>query len=326
MLTTLAALGAGACVSAPTLKNDMHADEARDPDEVILLWPEGVPGGVPEGLAEHIVFRDNPFGLLDRAAHDVTAPSLCVFRPAKPNGSAILIIPGGGYKWVVIDKEGFEGARRFSAHGATVYVLRYRLPHQGWTAGPNAPLQDAQRAMRIIRARAAVDAIDPGRVMVMGFSAGGHLAGTLAMRFDAPVYERADTADTQSARPDAAALIYPVGTMTRTFAHEGSRQCLIGQEPSPEAERAWSLEAMVRMGMPPVFLMHAEDDDAVPVENALLLYEALRASGCAVAMHLFETGGHGFGLRGIRGTPLEAWPGLVDGWGKAKGIFPGAAT
>jgi acetyl esterase/lipase len=317
-LVSMTALATSACVSGPAAL----APAPPEPDDVIPLWPAGVPGGVPDGLTEHIVYRDNPYGLLDRAAHDVTAPSLSVFKPARPDGSAILIIPGGGYKWVVIDKEGFEGARHFSARGAVVYVLRYRLPHQGWAAGPDAPLQDAQRAMRVIRSRAEADGIDPSRIMVMGFSAGGHLAGMLATRYDAAVDDAADPADAHSARPDAAALIYPVITMTRPFAHEGSRLCLIGPSPLPEAEAAYSVETLVHAGMPPVFVMHAEDDEAVPVENALIVHSALRAAGCAVAMHLFETGGHGFGLRGIAGTPREVWPDLIAGWGREKGLFP----
>ena len=143
------------------------------------------------------------------------------------------------------------------------------------------------------------------------------------MRFDA----RLDgIASSVSARPDAVALIYPVATMTRPFSHEGSRLNLIGAHPSPEAIASWSLETMVRGDMPPVFLMHAEDDAAVPVENALMLYDALRAANQPVAMHLFETGGHGFGLRGIIGTPLESWPALIAGWGRAKGIFPPLAA
>lgn len=299
-----------------------EAPATIEADAVIPLWPAGPPGGVTTGLMELIVFRDNPFGLTDRAAHNVTAPSLSVFFPEKPDGSAILIIPGGGYKWVVIDKEGFEGARHFSAQGATVYVLRYRLPHQGWAAGPDAPLQDAQRAMRLIRARAGEDGIDPDRITVAGFSAGGHLAGTLAMQFDKPVYAPVDAADALSARPDGAALVYPVATMAEPFAHPGSRLNMIGQAPSPEAIAAWSLETMVRADMPPVFLMHAADDEAVPVENALILYDALRGAGVPVALHVFEAGGHGFGLRGIAGTPLEAWPSLLRAWGVNKGLFP----
>lgn len=318
LLAAFAALAVAACVSAaPAARPAM-----LEADETILLWPEGPPGGLPEGLREQIVHRDNPFGLMDRAAHDVTVPSLSVFRPVRPDGSAILIIPGGGYKWVVIDKEGFEGARHFAGEGATVYVLRYRLPHQGWQAGSQAPLQDAQRAIRLIRARAATDGIDPARVMVMGFSAGGHLAGTLAMKFDLPVYAPLDAADALSARPDAAALIYPVATMSEPFAHPGSRLNMLGAYPPEDAVAAWSLETMVRPDMPPVFLMHAADDEAVPVENALILHAALRQAGVPVALHIFEAGGHGFGLRGIGDTPLRSWPSLLRDWGVNKGIFP----
>jgi len=318
LLAAFAALAVAACVSAASAARPAMLEA----DENILLWPEGPPGGQPEGLQEQIVHRDNPFGLMDRAAHDVTAPSLSIFYPARPDGSAILIIPGGGYKWVVIDKEGFEGARRFSGEGATVYVLRYRLPHQGWQAGPEAPLQDAQRAIRLIRARAATDGIDPARVMVIGFSAGGHLAGTLAMQFDLPVYAPLDAADDLSARPDAAALIYPVATMAEPFAHPGSRLNMLGAAPTPETIAKWSLESMARPDMPPVFLMHAADDPAVPVENALILHAALRQAGVPVALHIFEAGGHGFGLRGIEDTPLRSWPSLLRDWGVNKGIFP----
>ncbi len=316
-LLALPAAALSACVSTSL----PGTDKPSEPDEIIPLWRLGPPGGVPQGLTEHIVHRDNPFGLLDRAAHDVTTPTLTLFRPARPDGSAILIIPGGGYKWVVIDKEGFEGARHFCAQGATVYVLRHRLPHQGWAAGPEAPLYDAQRAMRVIRSRATADGIDPARVVVMGFSAGGHVAGTLATGFDTPAYAPVDAADTQSPRPDGAVLVYPVATMSRPHAHEGSRLNLIGADPTPELVSAWSLEHRIRPDMPPVFLMHAADDDAVPVENALFLYEALRKASVPAALHIFEAGGHGFGLRGISGTPLEIWPDLVTRWGQDKGLF-----
>lgn len=320
LLAAIAALAAAACASAPAARAEMPA--AIEADEIVLLWPEGPPGGVPVGLQEKVVHRDNPFGLMDRAAHDVTAPSLSIFHPDTPNGSAILIIPGGGYKWVVIDKEGFEGARHFASEGATVYVLRHRLPHQGWQAGREAPLQDAQRALRLIRARAAEDGIDPARVMVMGFSAGGHLAGTLAMQFDKDTYPPSDAADALPARPDAAALIYPVATLTEPFAHPGSRLNMLGETPSADAIAAWSLETLTRPDMPPVFLMHAADDDAVPVENVLILHDALRKAGVPVVLHIFEAGGHGFGLRGIDGTPLQSWPSLLRLWAVNKGIFP----
>lgn len=313
VLLSLAAAGLSACAATPRL----GADEPGEPDEVLPLWPQGVPGGVPDGLNEHVVLRENPFGLLDRAAHEVTSPSLSMFRPRRPDGSAILIIPGGGYKWVVIDKEGFEGARHFRGLGATVYVLRYRLPHQAWAAGAEAPLQDAQRALRLIRSRSIMDNIDPSRVTVMGFSAGGHVAGSLASRFDTIVHAPQDSIDKLAARPDAAALIYPVATMALPYAHQGSRSNLLGAEPSDAAVRAWSLEHMVRADMPPVFLMHASDDTAVPVENSLMLYASLRAGGVPAVLHVFGEGGHGFGLRGISGTSLEVWPELFAQWKQA---------
>lgn len=296
-------------------------DPGRGPDEDIPLWPEGagVPGGVPEGLSETLVERDNPFGLLDRAAHDVTRPILSLFRAREPTGKALLIIPGGGYRWVVVDKEGYEGARWFSRRGAHVYVLRYRLPHQGWAAGADAPLQDAQRAVRLIRARAGQDGVDPGKVMVMGFSAGGHLAGSLCARFAASLHAPVDAVDRLDARPDLGALIYPVTRMGGPHVHAGSRTHLIGADASPKREAAYDLTRTVAPDGPPLFLMHALDDAAVPVENSLELAVAARAAGVPAVLHTFDAGGHGFGMRGIAGTPLAAWPGLVMDWAGARG-------
>jgi acetyl esterase/lipase/mannose-6-phosphate isomerase-like protein (cupin superfamily) len=296
-------------------------DLGRGPDLEMELWPGGAPGGEGEQLSEHVVDRDNPFGLVDRAAHDVTRPTLSVFRPQKPDGSAILIIPGGGYRWVVIDKEGFEGARWFSRKGATVYVLKHRLPHQGWSAGPDTPLQDAQRAMRLIRARAGSDGIDPSRIMVIGFSAGGHVAGSLATRFDADVYAPRDDADRLSARPDSVTLMYPVITMKAGVAHVGSRANLIGEAPAQAMVEKYSLETAPPANTPPTLIIHAADDASVPVDNALAMFGSLRAAGVPSSLHIFESGGHGFGLRGIESDPRSAWPGLVMDWGRKTGVF-----
>ncbi len=292
-----------------------------EPDAIVDLWL-GTPPGAPNPLPkEEIVFRNNPFNLVDRAAHQVAKPNLSLFRPKKPNGAAILIIPGGGYSWVVVDKEGYEGAKRFAAEGYTVYVLRYRLPHQGWAAGPDTPLQDAQRAMRLIRSRAARDGIETNKVMVMGFSAGGHVAGSLALKFDQAITAPLDSVDRLSAKPDLAVLMYPVVTMAEPFRHPKSRENMIGLTPTPAAIAAYSLETSVRADAPPLFILHAGDDPAVPVENALMLYEAARRGKVSVSLHLFEKGGHGFGLRGIAGTPLALWPELVLNWAHDHG-FP----
>ena len=292
-----------------------------EPDTMIDLWPGAAPGAPNPVPKEEIVFRNNPFNLIDRAAHQVAKPNLSLFRPKKANGAAILIIPGGGYSWVVVDKEGYEGAKRFAAEGYQVYVLRYRLPHQGWAAGPDTPLQDAQRAMRVIRARAAQDGIDANKVVVMGFSAGGHVAGSLALKFDQAITPPLDSVDRLSAKPNLAVLMYPVVTMTEPFRHPKSRENIIGLTPTPAAIAAYSLETIVRADAPPLFILHAGDDASVPVENALMLYEAARRGKVAVTLHLFEKGGHGFGLRGIAGTPLALWPDLVLKWAQDHG-FP----
>eukprot|EP01035_Chromulina_nebulosa_P044067 gene44067-59676_t len=165
---------------------------------------------------------------------------MVVFRPAIPNGAAALVMPGGGYKWVVIDKEGYEIARWLAARGWTVFVLFYRLPGDGWAAGPDVALADAQRAMRLIRYHARDYGIIPERVAAMGFSAGGHVCGDLATRFATATYQPVNAADRLSARPDVAAPIYAVQSMTAPLAHAGSRELLIGANASPALERAHS--------------------------------------------------------------------------------------
>lgn len=311
-------------VAVPVSAQSLIVDADRAPDEVIRLWPGGAPGGENVALTEHYEQRTNPYGLADRSITDITDPTLSVFRGREPDGSAMLIAPGGGYSLIVVEHEGWESARWFSRHGPTVYVMTYRLPHQGWAARAEAPLQDIQRAIRVIRARAAADGIDPGRVMVLGFSAGGHLAGSLATRFAESVYAPVDTADALSARPDAAALIYPVVTMREPNTHLGSRQNLIGRSPTPATIARYSLETDPPADTPPTVLIHAGDDPAVPVENSIDLYAALKAAGVPAALHVFEHGGHGFGMRGIDAAPLHVWPELVMDFGRAHGIFDAA--
>jgi acetyl esterase/lipase len=288
---------------------------------VVPIWPSGPPGGEGVSVIEAVVERNpSPDPLRDRYVKGVRNPALTVFEPARPNGASLLMTPGGGYKWVVMDKEGYECAERFAAAGVTVYVASYRLPGDGWDAGPAVALQDAQRALRVVRADAARRGQDPGRVGVMGFSAGGHVAGCLSLMWDRPTYAPVDGIDSLSARPDSAVLVYPVATMSPPFAHPGSRERMFGPAPTPEQERAWSLEANVRADAPPTFLLHAADDSAVPVENSLRLYDAVRAAKVATELHLFEEGGHGFGLRFAKGKPVEAWPDLVLAWWKRKGF------
>ncbi len=258
--------------------------------------------------------------LTDRAVFGISRPRLVVFRPERPNGAGLLVMPGGGYRWVVIDKEGYEIGRHLSARGFTVFVLFYRLPGEGWAAGPDVALADAQRAMRLIRHRASDFGLDPARIAAMGFSAGGHVCADLATRFAAAVYQPVDAADSISARPMLAAPIYPVVSMNPPLAHAGSRSLLLGSNATPAQEAAHSPHRNVPPDAPPMFLLHAEDDDSVPVDNSLLLHAALRARAVPVEMHLFTHGGHGFGLRKAIGKPVGIWPDLFLAWAHSQGL------
>lgn len=306
-------LAAGAAM-VPVLA---HAEAAA---ETILLWPKGAPGMPVTPPVQRIDERSKDPAHPDRAVYGTVKPWLEVFRSDQPNGAAVLVIPGGGYEWIGVDKEGHEIARWLTAHGFTAYVLFYRLPADGWGAGPDVALSDAQRAMRLIRARADGDGVDPAKVMVMGFSAGGHLTADLLTRFTIKTYDPLDAADALSARPFAAAPIYPVVSMTLPIAHPGSRTRLIGEHASAALEAAHSPDRNVPADAPPSFIVHAEDDGVVRVENALLLRAALRARGVKVETHLFETGGHGFGLDRRAREPVLAWPGLFLSWAASQGL------
>lgn len=288
--------------------------QAADPTETLKLWP-GRPPGAPETLPrEQVVDRIRTSGFQDRFVTGVGEPLVTVFRPQTPNGAAALIAPGGGYVRVVIDKEGFEIARRLAEAGVTSFVLRYRLPAEGWATPADTPLQDAQRAIRLIRAGAGRYGIDPGRIAALGCSAGGHVAASLATGHGRPVYAPVDAADRRSARPDLSALLYPVIDMAQPYAHPGSRQALLGPSPSPAAEAAYSPHRQVSAATPPTFLVHAADDPSVPVENSLNHLAALRAAKVPAEAHIFEEGGHGFGIDLARGKPAQAWPDLFLAW------------
>lgn len=290
------------------------------PRETIDLWPDGAPGMPARPPVERVIERSTDTALNDRAMLGITRPRLAVFRPVVANGAAIVIFPGGGYRWVVVDKEGYELGRWLAARGFTVFVLFYRLPGDGWAAGPDVALSDAQRAVRLIRSRAQEFALDPERVAALGFSAGGHVCADLVARWHVAAYRPVDAADTLSARPFLAAPIYPVVSMTAPLAHAGSRELLVGRDAPRALEDAHSPQLHIRADAPPCFLAAAEDDDAVPVENTLLLRAALKAARVPVEAHLFENGGHGFGLRRVVGKPAAVWPELFLAWARARGL------
>ncbi len=297
-----------------------------DPNETIPLWPGRPPGARSELPRESIVDRVKTSGFQDRFVTGVGHSLMTVFRPPKPNGAAVLVAPGGGYIRVVIDKEGFEVGHRLAAAGITTFVLRYRLPAEGWDNAADVPLQDAQRSMRLIRSRAVSLGVDPKRVCAMGFSAGGHVAASLATSPNADVYAPIDAVDRVDARPNLSVLMYPVIDMALPYAHAGSRTALLGRSPTPAAERAYSPQHHVGPRTPGTFIVHANDDPAVPPENSLNYLAALRRAAIPAEAHFFEEGGHGFGIGLARGKPAAAWPDLFLAWAARQGFMSESST
>ena len=282
-------------------------------DRRIELWPGGAPGG-----GQVTVQRRNRRAACRTARCATASPStspgplLTLFEPkAAYNGITLLIVPGGGYVRVVIDKEGFEAAEWFTQRGFAAAVLRYRLPADGWAAGADAPVHDAMRARAPAAQPAdAGDASVAARVGVIGFSAGGHLCARLITEPEL-AYPRRDAADDLSARPDFAVLMYPVIATTGAHAHAGSAQQLLAAGVAAAELARYSPHLNVGAQTPPTLLVHAADDTSVPVENSLLMYDALRKAGVRSELHVFDSGGHGFGLRGVAGKDVAAWPTLV---------------
>ncbi|WP_425611753.1 alpha/beta hydrolase [Xanthomonas hawaiiensis] len=317
----LAVAGALCCAFSPgaAMAGERPASEsAAELAARLPLWSGPAPGSTAGPEQAHLVERSDDPALPDRALSGRYQPYLVVYRPKHPNGSALLVAPGGGYARVVLDKEGTALVPIFAEQaGITLFVLRYRLPDAAadGAAARDQPLADAQRALRLIRAHAADYGVDPHRIGAIGFSAGGHVAASLGTRYDDVVYPARDAIDGVSARPDFLLLLYPVIDMgSGTAAHTGSRLRLLGRHPDAATMAAYSLQNRVHAGMPPTFLVQAQDDPVVSVENSLLFYQALRQAGIPAELHLFAHGGHGFGVRGIAGLPLAAWPQLALSW------------
>jgi acetyl esterase/lipase len=281
--------------------------------EEIALWPSAAPGSAGVTLTETITERSKDPAVLDRAYTGITRPTLTAFVPAEPNGAAVIVAPGGAYMRVVFDKEGADVAKAFGARGVTVFVLKYRLPGEGHDRAADVPLEDAQRAVRLVRANAADWKIDPNRIGFAGFSAGGHLSATLATRFGAPVYAPVDAADRLSARPDFSILVYPVISMETGLTHADSRKMLLGPAPDAAAIAKASADLAVTAETPPTFLAVAHDDSGVDPANTIRYYLALKAAKVPAELHVFPTSDHGFGIRFAKGAARQ-WPELALNW------------
>lgn len=280
-------------------------------DTIVPLWPKDkIPNRIESDEKEEFFVHE---GI--QMYSKVQKPTLEVYLPSKSNatGEAMLIFPGGGYQILAYDWEGTDIAKFLNGKGIAGIVVKYRLPSsKSQKDKHNVPLIDAQRALRMVRSKASEFHIDPAKIGILGFSAGGHLASTLGTHFDEKVYEPIDEIDKESARPDFMALGYPVITFGE-MTHGGSKGNLIGDNPNTEKVDYFSNEKRVNGNTPPTFLFHATDDDGVPVENSLLFYRALKDKGVSATMHIYPKGGHGFSL--ARKDPhLRGWTERMFEW------------
>ena len=274
----------------------------------IVLWPEGVPGGLN---GTEVVESG---GRVSSVHQPTLTPYLA--PEGKRTGAAVIICPGGGYVRLAADHEGVEPARWLNGLGVSAFILKYRLKEYGHPA----PLRDVLRAVRTVRANAESWGVDPAKIGVMGFSAGGHLAASSGTLFDAPEGRTGAAMDAVSARPDFLILVYPVIQLNSPVAHVGSRQALIGLSPAPGLADALSLDARVTKNTPPAFLVHGGTDTGVPPENSLAFFAALRRAGVPAEIHVYEKGGHGFGLRPGQG-PVSDWPARCAEWLTVRGLL-----
>ena len=279
-------------------------------DTIMPLWGSKIPNQVASKEKENHEKNDILW------ITNVQNPTIEVYLPTKrsANGKAMLIFPGGGYYGLAYDWEGTDIAKALNSKGIAGIVVKYRLPLSKSLKEPkNVPLQDAQRAIRLVRANADNWNLDSNKIGIVGFSAGGHLASTLGTHYTEEVYPKSDEIDNLSARPDYMALIYPVITFNEVNAHMGSRNALLGENATKEEVLHFSNELRVNKETPPTFLVHAMDDDAVPVENSILFFQALRKHTIPATMHIYPKGGHGFSLA-LDNEHLKGWIDRLTDW------------
>ena len=283
---------------------------------ILKVWPDGIPGSIKnESYVEKSTLSEGRAIRYEK----VTDPEISVFLPPvdKATGTAVLICPGGGYGVLAFDHEGFAIAKWLNDNGIAGIILKYRLPSDMIMKNKSTgPLQDAQEAIRIIRRSASSWKINPRKIGVIGFSAGGHLASTLSTHYSEKVY---DVKDTTSARPDFSLLIYPVISFDSSFTHAGSRKNLIGDNPRDNDIKRFSNELQINDKTPPAFLVHSADDKTVPIKNSIVYFEGLVKYNIPAELHAFQKGGHGYGLAINRGTE-SSWPDLCLKWIMVRGL------
>lgn len=262
--------------------------------QVLPLYPKGIPNA--KDVPDQQYFNKD-----STAVFKVSRPTLTLFRPEKANGTAIIICPGGGYHALVIDREGYQVARELTDHGITALVLKYRLPSDVTMKNKSiGPLQDAQQAILQVRSHARQWRIDPHKVGIMGFSAGGHLASTAGTHFTKVLINDPEEI---SVRPDFMILVYPVISMENDITHAGSRTNLLGNDPPQAQIKLYSNDEQVTSQTPPAFIVQAEDDSTVSVQNSLRFFQAMVHHKIPAALHIYTKGGHGF----IKNPPRKLW-------------------
>jgi acetyl esterase/lipase len=270
-----------------------------------LLWPAGAPGAKGDQPADK--------------------PTLTIYlpEPAQATGAAVVICPGGGYGGVAMDHEGHQIAQWFNSFGVAGFIVDYRHRKKGY--GHPAPLQDAQRAVRTVRARAAEFNVNPARIGIMGFSAGGHLASSVITHFDAGQADAADPIQRASCRPDFAILCYPVIAFDEPFTHRGSQTNLLGKDADKALVDSLSSEKQITKQTPPTFLFHTDADTGVPPQNSIVFYLALKKAGVPAELHIYQDGRHGLGL--APKTPGTCqWPKACEEWMRVRGLLDRKAS
>jgi acetyl esterase/lipase len=287
---------------AMTLVTTAPRVRAADSHRVELLWPGGAPGA--------------------KGTEDGDKPTLTIYLPTKEkaNGAALVICPGGGYGHLAMDHEGRQIAEWLNSLGVAGFILKYRHRNSGAGYGFPAPLQDAQRAMRTVRSLAGQWNVDPSRIGIIGFSAGGHLASSIGTHFHISYYEPKDAIDQASSRPDFMILMYPVISFTEWYTHKGSRTNLLGKNPDEKLVESLSNEKQVTPETPPTFLCLADDDKVVPAENSVYFYLALRKAKVPAEIHIYERGGHGFGPGKGKGS-VSSWMARCADWMRGRGLL-----